>query len=69
MFSADDSGKACIDFLMRDDIKRAFREEAFTRPNCEAAIVQTALGYEAGLLGAAALAFCPPLDKCKKKGD
>lgn len=46
--------------LMRNDIELAFREEAFTRPNQTVSIVQTALGYEAGLLGAAALAVCPP---------
>ena len=46
--------------LMIDDIERAFREEAFAQPNHEAVIIKTALGYEAGLLSAAALVICPP---------
>lgn len=46
--------------LMIKDIERAFREEAFALPNQDASIVKTALGYEAGLLSAAALAVCPP---------
>ena len=46
--------------FMKEDIVRAFREEAFARPNGEAEIVCTALGYEAGLMSAAALAIRPP---------
>ncbi len=42
--------------LMEADIRRAFAEEAFERPNRSARIVTTSLRYEAGLLGAAAVA-------------
>lgn len=42
--------------LMEADIKAAFAREAFERPNRKAKIVQTALKYEAGLLGAVAVA-------------
>ena len=43
--------------LMESSIKEAFEKEAFARPNKAARIVPTALKYEAGLLGAAALAW------------
>ncbi len=43
--------------LMEDAINRTFRAEAFERPNKDAVILPTALKYEAGLLGAASLAF------------
>ena len=43
--------------LMEADIRKGFEEEAFTRPNREAKILPTALQYEAGLLGAATLAW------------
>jgi len=46
--------------LMKDGIEEAFREEAFAQPNADARVVKTALGYEAGLMGAAALAIRPP---------
>lgn len=42
--------------LMEEDIKTAFGKEAFERPNRRAVIEKTALEYEAGLLGAAAIA-------------
>lgn len=41
--------------LMEQEINRAFRLEAFERPNKNAKIIKTALHYEAGLLGAAAI--------------
>ena len=47
--------------LMEEAIRTAFFQEAFARPNREAEIVQTGLGYEAALLGAAAIAFRPVL--------
>lgn len=43
--------------LMENAINRTFRSEAFERPNRDAVILPTALKYEAGLLGAASLAF------------
>lgn len=43
--------------LMEDAINRTFRNQAFERPNRDAVILPTALKYEAGLLGAASLAF------------
>ena len=43
--------------LMEDAINRTFRKEAFECPNRDAVILPTALKYEAGLLGAASLAF------------
>lgn len=43
--------------LMEAQIRESFRAEAFARPNPHAKIVVTALRYEAGLLGAAAVAF------------
>jgi glucokinase len=46
--------------LMKDDILSAFKAEAFAQPNADAEIVKTALGYEAGLMSAAALAIQPP---------
>ena len=46
--------------LMKDNILDAFRKEAFAQPNADVQIVKTALGYEAGLLSAAALAIRPP---------
>ncbi len=46
--------------IMIDDIYSAFSKEAFAQPNTDAVIVKTMLGYEAGLLSAAALALCPP---------
>lgn len=54
--------------LMSEDIESAFRQEAFAQPNREVSIVKTALGYEAGLLSAAALAICPP-DGIKNEGE
>lgn len=47
--------------VFRDSILSAFSENAFRVPNNRAQIVQTALGYEAGLLGAAAIAWYPIL--------
>ena len=41
--------------LLAPSIQAAFEEEAFARPNQKAAICPTALSYEAGLLGAAAI--------------
>lgn len=46
--------------LMKDDILEAFGKEAFAQPNAGVQIVKTALGYEAGLMSAAALAIRPP---------
>ncbi len=46
--------------LMEEKIVEAFKKEAFAEPNKAAIIEKTALGYTAGLLGAAALAICPP---------
>ena len=46
--------------LMKDGIIEVFVAEAFAQPNAEAKIVKTALGYEAGLMSAAALAIRPP---------
>lgn len=43
--------------LMESDIRRGFEEEAFETPNQEAKIVTTSLHYEAGLLGAATVAW------------
>jgi len=43
--------------LMESDIRRGFEEEAFEAPNQEAKIVMTSLQYEAGLLGAATVAW------------
>lgn len=43
--------------LMESHILEAFRREAFAGPNQNAEILPTALKYEAGLLGAAAVAF------------
>lgn len=43
--------------LMESDIWRGFEEEAFGEPNSEAKIVTTSLQYEAGLLGAATVAW------------
>jgi len=43
--------------LMADRICECFLEEAFARPNQSVEILPTALKYEAGLLGAAAVAF------------
>ena len=45
--------------LMEDAIRKAFFQEAFARPNREAEILRTGLGYEAALLGAAAIALRP----------
>ena len=42
--------------LMKDAMYKAFYEEAFERPNAKVEIVPTALHYEAGLLGATAVA-------------
>ncbi len=41
--------------IMEQDIRRAFETEAFARPNQKAEIIPTALKYEAGLMGAAAV--------------
>jgi len=46
--------------LMEAEIRRVFEAEAFAAPNKNAMIRTTALRYEAGLLGAAAIAWCPP---------
>lgn len=46
--------------LMEEDIRKAFNEEAFERPNAKVEIMKTALQYEAGLLGAAAIVWQPP---------
>ena len=46
--------------LLEEKINLAFRREAFAKPNESAKIEKTALGYNAGLLGAAALAISPP---------
>lgn len=43
--------------LLEEAIRKAFEKEAFERPNRKTEIVPTALHYEAGLLGAAALAW------------
>lgn len=43
--------------LMESDIRRGFEEEAFERPNQAIKIVTTSLQYEAGLLGAATVAW------------
>ena len=43
--------------LMEADIRKSFQREAFARPNRNAEILPTSLHYEAGLLGAAAIAF------------
>lgn len=40
-------------------VEASFRETAFAKPNEKAEIVHTALGYEAGLMGAASLAWEP----------
>ena len=45
--------------LMQEEIRSAFCKEAFAQPNREIPILPTALGYEAGLLSAAALALSP----------
>ena len=45
--------------LMEDAIRKAFFQEAFARPNREAEILRTGLGYEAALLVAAAIALRP----------
>ena len=45
--------------LMEDEIKKAFDKDAFERPNANAQITKTALQYEAGLLGAAAIVWQP----------
>ncbi len=42
--------------MMAEDIRAAFVKEAFYRPNRNAEIIPTALKYEAGLMGAAAIA-------------
>lgn len=47
--------------LIEEPLRRTFHEEAFARPNQEAEIMKTGLGYEAALLGAAAIAFHPVL--------
>ena len=47
--------------LMEEAIRTAFVQEAFARPNREVEIIQTGLGYEAALLGAAAIALRPVL--------
>ncbi|MBR7149452.1 MAG: ROK family protein, partial [Oscillospiraceae bacterium] len=46
--------------LMEEDILSAFRSEAFERPNAKAEICLTSLGYNAALLGAAAIFFSSP---------
>lgn len=46
--------------LMQEDIRKAFSEEAFENPNRKAEILQSALKYEAGLMGAAAVAWYTP---------
>lgn len=43
--------------IMEDDIRSAFSREAFASPNKNALIMRTALKYEAGLMGAAAVTF------------
>lgn len=45
--------------LMKDSILAAFEREAFAAPNKQAEILPTGLKYEAGLLGAAAIAWHP----------
>ncbi len=45
--------------LMEEGILSAFAKEAFERPNAKAEILPTALRYEAGLLGAAAIVWKP----------
>ena len=45
--------------LLEESIKQAFFQEAFARPNRDAEIIKTGLGYEAALLGAAAVALKP----------
>lgn len=47
--------------LMEAQIREAFEQEAFAAPNTQAQIVQTALRYEAGLLGAASIVWQPPV--------
>lgn len=47
--------------LMKEEIEKTFRKEAFKRPNIEAQIIKTELQYEAGLLGAAAIVWQPPI--------
>ena len=42
--------------ILQADIMEAFQKEAFAHPNRRAQIIPTALGYHAGLLGAAAVA-------------
>ena len=49
--------------LMRDSINEAFAREAFAAPNKNAVILPTGLRYEAGLLGAAAIAWHPPINE------
>jgi len=48
--------------LMQESIKEAFEREAFAAPNKKARILPTGLRYEAGLLGAAAIAWHPPMN-------
>lgn len=43
--------------LMEASINEAFRKEAFESPNKNAVIIPTGLKYEAGLMGAAAMAY------------
>jgi len=43
--------------LMEEELRAAFEKEAFRRPNREAEVCLTALKYEAGLLGAAAIVW------------
>lgn len=45
--------------MLIDDIRAAFAEEAFAKPNQDIDIIRTGLGYEAGLMGAAAVAVRP----------
>lgn len=45
--------------LLEKPMREAFFAEAFARPNKGAEIMHTGLGYEAALLGAAAIAFEP----------
>jgi len=46
--------------LMEKAIRESFFREAFELPNRQAVIVPTGLHYEAGLMGAASLAWYPP---------
>ena len=46
--------------LMENDIIDAFKKEAFAAPNQNVIITKTYLGYEAGLMGAAAIAIEVP---------